>query len=74
MRREYNILALIKGDEHYIYVYDDESRATLTEAFRHQAADSQLSLSWFDASVLTEKAQEQEQLAAQAAPPTPSRL
>jgi hypothetical protein len=32
---EFNVLALIKGDERYVYVYDDESRATLVEMF-HQ--------------------------------------
>ena len=26
MAREFNVLALIKGDERYIFVYDDESR------------------------------------------------
>ena len=29
MRREFNVLALIKDDERYVYVYDDESRETL---------------------------------------------
>jgi hypothetical protein len=59
MRREFNVLALIKGTERYIYIYDDESRATLLDAFRSQAGDPQLSLNWFDAAVLTQKAREQ---------------
>ena len=29
MRREFNVLALIKDEERYVYVYDDESRETL---------------------------------------------
>jgi hypothetical protein len=57
--REFNILALIKGEERYVFVYDDNSRAELIDAFRDQAADPGLSLSWFDAAVLTEKAREQ---------------
>ena len=59
MRREFNVLALIKGTERYIYIYDDESRATLLDAFRNQAGDPQLSLNWFDAAVLSQKAREQ---------------
>ena len=38
MPRELNVLALIKGDEHYVYVYDDASRAELIDALRNQAA------------------------------------
>jgi hypothetical protein len=57
--REFNVLALIKGQERYIYVYDDASRLPLMETFRTQAADPSLSLTWFDAAVLTRKAHEQ---------------
>jgi len=57
--REFNVLALIKGDERYVYVYDDASRSALVEAFHSQAADPELSLNWFDAAVLTQKAEEQ---------------
>ena len=61
MPREFNILALIKGEERFVFVYDDESRAELIDALRDQAADPHLTLSWFDAAVLTEKAREQAQ-------------
>jgi hypothetical protein len=59
MRREFNVLALVKGDERYVYVYDDSSRDVLLEAFRAQAASPELSLNWFDAAVLCQKAHEQ---------------
>ncbi|MHB1421659.1 MAG: hypothetical protein ACYC3I_00405 [Gemmataceae bacterium] len=59
MAREFNVLALLKGEERYIYVYDDASRAPLLETFRTQADDPGLSLNWFDAAVLTQKAREQ---------------
>ena len=74
---EINVLALIKGKEHYIFVYDDESRAQLIDTFRDQAADPALSLSWFDAMVLTTKAREQETMEAtplESAPTTASRF
>lgn len=59
MGREFNVLALIKGEEHYIYVYDDASFSPLVEMLRAQAADPELSLNWFDVAVLTRKAREQ---------------
>lgn len=61
MANELNILALIKGAEHYIFVYDDESRAQLIDTVRDEAADPNSNISWFDAMVLTTKAREQEQ-------------
>jgi hypothetical protein len=57
--REFNVLALVKGNEHYVYVYDDDSRLSLLEEFQKQAANGDLSLTWFDAAVLTQKAHEQ---------------
>jgi hypothetical protein len=57
--REFNVLALIKGAERYVYVYDDASRQPLLETFRAQAADAALSLNWFDAAILAQKAHEQ---------------
>jgi hypothetical protein len=59
VRRELNVLALIKGNERYVFVYDEQSRELLLEVFRAQAANPELSLNWFDAAVLTQKAHEQ---------------
>jgi hypothetical protein len=74
---DFNVLALIKGDERYVYLYDDASRRHLIDAFRDHAADAQLSLTWFDALVLTKKAREQAQTATAASaqePETRSRI
>jgi hypothetical protein len=73
VRRELNVLALLKGTERYVYVYDDESRDHLINVFRDQAADPRLSLSWLDVRVLTTKACEQAKAAADE-PPAESRL
>jgi hypothetical protein len=59
MAHEFNVLALVKGAERYVYVYDEASRPQLAAAIRAQASDSELSLTWFDALVLTKKAREQ---------------
>ena len=68
MPHEFNILALVKGPERYIFVYDEESRPELLNAIRDQAADPVLSLTWFDALVLTKKAREQEEVCDEPAP------
>jgi hypothetical protein len=59
MTPEVNVLALVKGRERFVYVYDDASHPDLIAALRDHAADPDLSLSWFDATVLTTKAREQ---------------
>jgi len=64
LANELNILALVKGPEHYIFIYDDEGRPDLIDNFRDLAADPEVNLSWFDAMVLTTKAREQESMEA----------
>jgi hypothetical protein len=59
VRREFNVLALIKGSERFVYVYDDRSLAALLDAIRDQASDPACRLNWFDASILTQRAKEQ---------------
>ncbi len=54
-----NVLALFKGEERFIFVYDDASRGELLDAIRDLAADPATPLSWFDAAVLTERAKQQ---------------
>jgi hypothetical protein len=74
LAHELNVLGLVKGNERYIYVYDDESRTQLIDALRDQAADPSVNLTWFDALVLTKKAREQEVSARTAEPAATSRL
>lgn len=61
MHHELSVLALIRGNERFVYVYDDASREELVAAIRGQAADSALSLSWYDAAVLVERVRRQGQ-------------
>jgi hypothetical protein len=74
VRREFNVLALLKGNEHYIFVYDDDSRPSLVDVFRDHAADPQLTFSWFDAAVLTEKARQQARQDPEVLPPLRARM
>jgi hypothetical protein len=66
VRRELNVLALLKGQERYVFVYDDAGHDDLLDAFRQFASNPDLSFTWFDAAVLTDKARQQ-----QAAAPAP---
>jgi hypothetical protein len=74
LSHELNVLALVKGKERYIFVYDDESRTDLIDALRHQAADPDNGLTWFDALVLTKKAREQETAPRAATPVSAPRI
>jgi hypothetical protein len=66
--RELNVLALLKGNERYVFIYDDKSRPALIDTFRDQAAEPRLSFNWFDAAVLTDRAREQAQQSREALP------
>ncbi len=59
MSQEFNVLALVKGQERFVFVYDDTSRDCLVETVRGMAGDPDSNLTWFDALVLTKKAREQ---------------
>ena len=61
MTRELNVLALFKGTERYIFVYDDESREALIDDIRDKAADPSVLINWFDAAVLTERVRNHEE-------------
>jgi hypothetical protein len=59
VRHEYNVLALIKGEHQYVFVYEDLSQDEAISTFREYAADPLTPFSWFDAAVLTDKVRQQ---------------
>ena len=59
MTNDLNVLALFKGTERFIFVYDDDSRDEVVAAVRDAAADPAVALNWFDAAVLTERSRQQ---------------
>jgi hypothetical protein len=50
-----NVLALVKGSERYVFLYDDESLRSLLQTLGRYAADPELSFSWYDAAILSQK-------------------
>lgn len=61
MPRSMNVLALVKGSERYVFLYDDDSPGVLLQQLGRYAADSELSFTWYDAAVLSQKVRRMKQ-------------
>ena len=55
MTKDINVLALVKGSERYIFLYDDTKRAETLRTFGRYASNPELSFTWYDAAVLSQK-------------------
>ncbi len=55
MTQDINVLALVKGEERYIFLYDDSRRAETLRTLGRYASNPDLSFSWYDAAVLSQK-------------------
>jgi hypothetical protein len=55
MRRSVNVLALVKDSERYVFLYDDESTGALIQTLGKFAADEELSFTWYDAALLSQR-------------------
>ncbi len=60
MNDDINVLALIKGKERYIFLYDDSQRAETLRMLGRHASNPELSFSWYDAAVLSQKIRQEE--------------
>ena len=55
MTEDINVLALVKGTERYVFLYDDTSRAETLRTLGRYASNPALSFTWYDAAVLSQK-------------------
>lgn len=55
MIQDINVLALVKGSERYVFLYDDSSRAETLRVLGRYASNPELSFTWYDAAVLSQK-------------------
>ncbi|WP_240928335.1 hypothetical protein [Thalassoroseus pseudoceratinae] len=55
MQQGMNVLALVKESERYVFLYDDESHSTVLQQLGKCAADHELSFTWYDAAILSQK-------------------
>jgi hypothetical protein len=50
-----NVLALVKGKERYLFLYDDSQQAEVLRALGRHASNPDLSFTWYDAAVLSKR-------------------
>ena len=55
MSQDINVLALVKGEERYIFLFDDDRRAEALRTLGRFASNPELSFSWYDAAVLSQR-------------------
>lgn len=55
MNQDINVLALVKGEERYVFLYDDANRAEALRTLGRFASNPELSFTWYDAAVLSQK-------------------
>ena len=55
MTQDINVLAMVKGDERYIFLYDDGHRSEALRTLGRFASNPELSFSWYDAAVLSQR-------------------
>jgi hypothetical protein len=53
--QDINVLALVKGQERYIFLYDDEHKSEALRTLGRFASNPELSFSWYDAAVLSQR-------------------
>lgn len=58
MDKEVNVLALVKGQQRYLFLFDDENRTETLRTLGRFAADPELDFTWYDAAVLSRKIRE----------------
>lgn len=73
MSHDINVLALAKGSERYLFLFNDTSRTETLRTLGRFASNPELSFSWYDAAILSQKIRAGQKPAAQPAPVTINR-
>jgi len=53
--QDVNVVALVKGDERYLFLFNDEQKGETLRTLGKYASNPELSFSWYDAAVLSQK-------------------
>lgn len=59
--QDVQVLALVKGNERYVFLYNDAHRRDALHTLGRFASDPELNFSWYDAAVLSQKIRRQTQ-------------
>lgn len=55
MARTVNVLALVKDNQRYVFLFDDDSYDQLLCQLGESASDEDLNFTWYDAAVLSQR-------------------
>ena len=59
--QDINVLALVKGEERYVFLYNESNRAETLRVLGRYASNPELSFTWYDAAVLSQKIRQESQ-------------
>ncbi len=57
--KDFHVLALVKGEHQFVYIFDEMGWDELVETLCQQAEDPDIEFSWFDAALLSHRAKTQ---------------
>lgn len=55
MSTNINMLALVKGEEKYIFLFNEQNRKQTLRQLGRYASNPELSFTWYDAAVMSQK-------------------
>ncbi len=58
MSSEVSVVALVRGEEQYIFMFNESNRTETLRMLGRYAADPELSFTWYDAAVLSQRIRE----------------
>lgn len=61
LTQELNVLYLERGDDRYVFLYADEQRSECLRQLGRFASNQDLSFTWYDAALCSQKIRHQEQ-------------
>jgi hypothetical protein len=53
--KDVNVLALVKGEERFIFLYTDNNKSETLRTLGRFASDPEINFSWYDAAVLSQR-------------------
>ena len=61
VNQDINVLALVKGKERYVFLYNESNRAETLRILGRYASNPELSFTWYDAAVLSQRIRQESQ-------------
>ncbi len=55
MSKSMNVLALVRDDHRFIFLYDDNSVETMLTTLSQYASDPEMEFTWYDAAMLAQR-------------------